>query len=90
KIIGEIVFVNILGTHMVFINSRRLAYKVFDKLSSLYSDRIKLPILSHALHRYDWAFSFQRCGDRWRRHRRVMHQKFLPVTVEAYKPVQLK
>ncbi|KIJ32983.1 hypothetical protein M422DRAFT_86769, partial [Sphaerobolus stellatus SS14] len=67
---GEIVYVNILGMHTVFINSRRLACKVCDKCSLLYSDRIKLPMVSHALHRYDWAFSFQRYGDRWRRHRR--------------------
>ncbi|KIJ32959.1 hypothetical protein M422DRAFT_183844, partial [Sphaerobolus stellatus SS14] len=87
---GEIVYVNVLGTPMVFINSRRLAYEVFEKRSSLYSDRMaSLPMLRELMG-FDWSMAFHRYGVRWRRHRRAMHEKFHPAAVEGYKPVQLK
>ncbi|KIJ25581.1 hypothetical protein M422DRAFT_193309 [Sphaerobolus stellatus SS14] len=87
---GEIVYVNILGTPMVFINSRRLAYEVFEKRSSLYSDRmVSLPMLWELMG-FDWSMAFQCYGIWWRRHRRAMHEKFHPTAVEGYKPVQLK
>ncbi|KIJ30013.1 hypothetical protein M422DRAFT_95732, partial [Sphaerobolus stellatus SS14] len=35
----EIVYVKIFNVDMVIVNSRRMAYVLFDKRSSIYSDR---------------------------------------------------
>lgn len=86
---GEIVYIHAFGTEMVFINSRRLAYELFEKRSSIYSDRPNFPMIVDLMG-MGWAMTLQRYGDWWRRHRRAMHEKFHPTASEAYKPVQLK
>jgi len=44
-LLGEIVYLHALGTDMVYINSRRLAYELFERRSSVYSDRPNLPMI---------------------------------------------
>jgi hypothetical protein len=36
----------------------------------------------------DWATSLMRYGERWRAHRRVLHQKFNIVAAVEYQPIQ--
>ncbi|KIJ40667.1 hypothetical protein M422DRAFT_143442, partial [Sphaerobolus stellatus SS14] len=42
---GEIVYVRMFHVDVIIVNSRRMAYELFDKRSSIYSDRIHLPML---------------------------------------------
>ncbi|KIJ49275.1 hypothetical protein M422DRAFT_161611, partial [Sphaerobolus stellatus SS14] len=42
----ELVYLNILGQGMLIVNSRRLTYELFDKRSSIYSDRSSTPMLT--------------------------------------------
>ncbi|KIJ31580.1 hypothetical protein M422DRAFT_95417, partial [Sphaerobolus stellatus SS14] len=37
--LGELVYVNVLGTHMAWVNSREMAHELFERRSSNYSDR---------------------------------------------------
>ena len=39
---------------------------------------------------FDWAMSLMHYGERWRSHRRVMHEKLHPRIVIDYQPIQLK
>ena len=39
---------------------------------------------------WDWAVTIMRYGELWRRHRKIIHQKFHPTAVEEYYPVQIK
>lgn len=36
---SDVIHVDVLGTHMVIVNSARAAKELFDKRSSIYSDR---------------------------------------------------
>lgn len=42
---GEIVYIHAFGTDLVYLNSRRLTYELFEKRSSIYSDRPSLPMI---------------------------------------------
>jgi len=44
-LLGEIVYLHAFGTDMVYINSRRLAYELFERRSSIYSDRPNFPMI---------------------------------------------
>ncbi|KIJ40650.1 hypothetical protein M422DRAFT_173441 [Sphaerobolus stellatus SS14] len=39
---------------------------------------------------WGWGLPFQRYGERWRRHRRALHEKFHVGVVDAFRPSQLK
>ncbi|KIJ43724.1 hypothetical protein M422DRAFT_169557, partial [Sphaerobolus stellatus SS14] len=72
---GEILYLNVFGIHMIFLNSRRMVYELFERRSSIYSDR-PTSIMVGDLMGFGWAMSLQRYGEWWRRHRRAMHNKF--------------
>jgi hypothetical protein len=42
---GDLVYVNVLGTSIAFVNSEELVSELFEKRSSIYSDRPQLPML---------------------------------------------
>ncbi|KIJ30785.1 hypothetical protein M422DRAFT_267616 [Sphaerobolus stellatus SS14] len=86
---GELVHINVLGKHMLFVNSWRMAYELFDKRSSIYSDRPTTPMI-HDLMGFGWAFVFQPYGEWWRRHRKAMHDQFHRSVVSVYYPVQVR
>ncbi|EMD36534.1 hypothetical protein CERSUDRAFT_66107 [Gelatoporia subvermispora B] len=85
---GDIVHANFFGTPLIILGSAKAAFDLFEKRSSMYSDRPLLHML--LLMGYGWSFVIMRYGTRWRRHRRMMHQYFNASQVENYKPHQLK
>ena len=42
--IGDIIFVNVLGKNVVFLNSEKVATDLLDKRSIIYSDRPYFPV----------------------------------------------
>ncbi|KAF8507550.1 cytochrome P450, partial [Gautieria morchelliformis] len=86
---GDLVYLNALGFSIVVISSTEIAYELFEKRSSIYSDRGDVPMLRDLMGG-DWGVSLMYYGERWRRHRRAIHQKFHPVATAEYKPIQLK
>lgn len=38
-------YVKVLGQNIIFINSAKAAYDLFEKKSAIYSDRPRLPLL---------------------------------------------
>ncbi|KIJ48648.1 hypothetical protein M422DRAFT_247505 [Sphaerobolus stellatus SS14] len=86
---GELVYLNLMGTSMLIINSRRMAHELFDKRSSIYSDRMHLPMANDVMDS-GWVLTFHRYGNWWRRHRRVLHEKFHVGAAVLYRPAQLK
>ncbi|KIJ48489.1 hypothetical protein M422DRAFT_162762 [Sphaerobolus stellatus SS14] len=84
---GDIMSISVLGTRIIFVNSPDIASDLFEKRSSVYSDR-------HAHHAvqlagWDWNVAFMRYGERWRRHRRTFHQYFNANAVKEYEGVQV-
>ncbi|KAF8486497.1 cytochrome P450 [Gautieria morchelliformis] len=74
---------------IVYINSAAAAQELFEKRSSIYSDRFGFPMLIDLI-LFDWNFVAMRYGDRWRRHRKMFHQKLHPTPVGAYHSIQHK
>lgn len=43
---GDLVYIKVFGQGMVFVNSAEVAYDMFEKASSIYSDRSEFPMLN--------------------------------------------
>ncbi|KIJ36849.1 hypothetical protein M422DRAFT_178873, partial [Sphaerobolus stellatus SS14] len=86
---GEIFYLDVFGTPLVFLNSRRIVHELFERRSSNHSDRTTSTMLVDLMG-FDWSMVFHGYGEWWRRHRRTMHDKFHPKAVETYKPIQIK
>ncbi|KAF8516743.1 cytochrome P450 [Hysterangium stoloniferum] len=89
KTYGDLVYINLLGTSMVFVNSPEMAHELFEKRSSIYSDRHNAVMLCELM-KFDWAVPTMRYGHWWRRHRQIIQQKFNASACLDYFPVQLK
>ena len=94
---------------MIVINSQDVAFDLFEKRSSIYSDRCDFPMINDLYVRdivaldplmptiiillrigWEWAVGFMPYGERWRRHRRHIHQKFHPTAATEYHSIQTK
>ncbi|KAF8513892.1 cytochrome P450 [Gautieria morchelliformis] len=84
---GELVYVNVLRQPIVIVNSLAVAQDLFEKRSSIYSDRFDFP-MAVDLAGFDWSFSLMRYGNKWRRLRKMFHQKFHLTAATAYTSVQ--
>ena len=54
---GDLVYLNVLGTRFVYVNSFEAAWELFERRSSLYSDRPDQPMMSLFVPN----FPFRRC-----------------------------
>ncbi|KIJ39738.1 hypothetical protein M422DRAFT_257332 [Sphaerobolus stellatus SS14] len=86
---GEIFYLDVFGTPLVFLNSRRIVHELFERRSSNYSDRTTFPMVVDLMG-LGWSLALHGYGEWWRRHRRAMHDKFHPNAVKAYEPIQIK
>ncbi|KAJ7458888.1 cytochrome P450 [Mycena latifolia] len=72
---SDIIHLDVAGTSIVVLSSVEAVKDLFDKRSSLYSDRPRLP-MAVELMGWDFAIGFMKYGDRWRSHRKVLHEVF--------------
>ncbi|PIL25684.1 cytochrome P450 [Ganoderma sinense ZZ0214-1] len=86
---SDVIYVNLAGTPVIVVNSAEAAHELFEKKSSVYSDRVRLPMLNELVG-CNWHFVFMGYGDDWRERRRVFHQFFHPNAAVAYRPRELK
>ncbi|KAN0118658.1 Cytochrome P450 [Russula decolorans] len=86
---SDIVHANSLGTHVIVLNSAKAVRELFEKRSSIYSDRPPLPSLNQLLH-MSWNIAFLPYGPRWRTWRKVFHEHFHPSASRQYQPRELK
>lgn len=86
---SDVIHLNALGTHLVILNSAKATDELFDRRSSLYSDRPLLVALNVIL-KIDWAMGFSRYGTRWRNMRREFHRYFHPTASQQYRPIEVK
>ncbi|TFK48072.1 cytochrome P450 [Heliocybe sulcata] len=86
--VGDIVHVNVMGQHMVFLGSTRTSSLFFENKSAVYSDR---PPMTMVLELMGWDFFLpgMRYGARWREQRRVFHEHFHRGVVSQYHPAFL-
>ncbi|KAI9450441.1 cytochrome P450 [Lactarius psammicola] len=86
---SDIVHATALGTHIIVLNSAKAVHELFEKRSSIYSDRPPLPSLTRLI-RMSWNIAFLPYGPRWRTWRKVFHEHFHPSATRQYRPRELK
>ncbi|KDQ59105.1 hypothetical protein JAAARDRAFT_33833 [Jaapia argillacea MUCL 33604] len=86
---GDIVSINVFGQTIIILGSLQATNDLFEKRSSIYSDRVRLPMIMELMG-YEWNVALMRYTNRWRRHRRTFHQYFNQNAVHVYQPVQLR
>ncbi|KAH9964763.1 CyP450 monooxygenase [Russula compacta] len=86
---SDIVHANSFGTHVIVLNSAKAVHELFEKRSSIYSDRPPLPSLTQLI-RMNWNIAFLPYGPKWRTWRKVFHEHFHPNASRQYQPRELK
>ncbi|KAJ7803823.1 cytochrome P450 [Mycena olivaceomarginata] len=84
---SDIIHLNAAGTSVVVLSSMEAVKELFERRSSLYSDRPHLPMLM--LMGWDFGIGFMKYGDRWRAHRRILHEAFNIAAVKQFQPQEL-
>ncbi|KDN48283.1 hypothetical protein RSAG8_02875, partial [Rhizoctonia solani AG-8 WAC10335] len=86
---SDIVHAEVLGRHIVVLNSMDAAVDLLDKRSTNYSDRPDLTKLIHeGLMGWGENTVTRRYDDGWRRARRLIHQRFSKTAAEELWPTQ--
>lgn len=86
---SDVIHVDALGTHLIVVNSAKAANEIFEKRSSIYSDRPAFVTMKEIL-KMKWAMGFTSYGADWRRLRKAFHQHFQPVASEQYHPIEAR
>ncbi|KAF7373020.1 Cytochrome P450 [Mycena sanguinolenta] len=85
---SDIIHLNVAGTSIVVLSSMDAVKELFEKRSTLYSDRPRLPMLGELMG-LDFAIPLMKYGDRWRSHRKMFHEVFNVGAVEQFQPQEL-
>ncbi|KAJ8495804.1 hypothetical protein ONZ45_g12698 [Pleurotus djamor] len=86
---GDLVHINVLGKHIIFVNSIKAANDLFEKRSSNYSDRNALPMINDLMG-WNWSFGHMPYGEKWRVHRKMFYKQFQPSIASQFWPIQVK
>ncbi|THH14926.1 hypothetical protein EW146_g5474 [Bondarzewia mesenterica] len=81
---SDIIHLEVLGTHLIILNSEKAANDLLNKRSSIYSDRPKMAVIV----RLGWSLGFVPYGQRWRDMRKAFHQYFHPTATLQYHPIE--
>ncbi|KAJ6580679.1 cytochrome P450 [Mycena capillaripes] len=81
---SDIIYLNAVGTSIVVLSSMDAVTELLERRSSLYSDRPTLPMLM--LMGWDFGIGFMKYGDRWRSHRKLLHEAFNIAAIKQFRP----
>ncbi|KAF8161669.1 cytochrome P450 [Crassisporium funariophilum] len=79
----DIIYLNIVGTPIIVLDTAEAAMELLEKRSSIYSGRVRLPMCNELMG-WDFNVGAMDYGDRWRKHRRLMHHHFHPAAASGY------
>ncbi|EPT06129.1 hypothetical protein FOMPIDRAFT_1154892 [Fomitopsis schrenkii] len=84
---GDVMYVQLFSWPAVVLGSVKAAQDLFEKRSSIYSDRPRFTLVAEM--GFDLAMSIMPYGDQWRRHRKWFAAAFLnKKALESYVPIQ--
>ncbi|PPQ72181.1 hypothetical protein CVT24_002393 [Panaeolus cyanescens] len=86
---GDIVYYNVLGQGFIVLGSLEKTTDLFEKRSSNYSDRMRMPMVIELMG-WDYNMGLLPYGSWWRRHRRDFHHHFHAGITPKYKPIQVE
>ncbi|KAJ7675686.1 cytochrome P450 [Mycena polygramma] len=85
---GDIVHASAFGSHVLVVNSSKVAVELFERRARIYSDRPDIAMLP--LMGWDFNFTFLPYGEKWRQYRKLFNQHFRRGAITTYRPVQLR
>ncbi|KAG2136722.1 cytochrome P450 [Suillus clintonianus] len=85
---GDMIYARLLSKPVLVINSEEVAKDLFEGRSSIYSDRTQSIV--YEAFATDFNMGFMPYGDRWRLHRRLLHQAFRQAEIPTYHAVQIR
>ncbi|KAJ6580667.1 cytochrome P450 [Mycena capillaripes] len=81
---SDIIYLNAIGTSIVVLSSMDAVKELLERRSSLYSDRPTLHML--LLMGWDFSIGIMKYGDRWRSHRKLVHEAFNVTAIKQFRP----
>jgi len=85
---GDVLYVDVAGQNLVYLNTCETAVDLLEKRSALYSDRTQTPMAK--LMGVEQILTILRYGDDWRLSRRMFHQEFNSTTALKFQETQIK
>ncbi|KAI0295325.1 CyP450 monooxygenase [Multifurca ochricompacta] len=85
---SDVVHADVLGSHIIILNSAKAENELLEKRSSIYSDRYDFINLRYM--GMDFNHGLLPYGDSWRRLRRAFHAHFDATTSKTYKPLEIQ
>ncbi|TEB33469.1 O-methylsterigmatocystin oxidoreductase [Coprinellus micaceus] len=85
---GDMVYLEAFGAKILVLGSTKRTTDLFEKRSSIHSDRPEIPMFS--MMGFTSFFSLMRYGSGWRRQRKMFHAHFNPTVVPLYHPLILE
>lgn len=83
---SDIVYFNVLGNHMIVLNSQKVANELLDKRGATYQDRpnfILFDVMGWGL-----TLTFMPYGPRFKLHRAALQTGFTKTAITNYRPIQ--
>ncbi|KAG2032098.1 cytochrome P450 [Suillus americanus] len=84
---GDMVYTKLFGQDNIVINSEEIARDLLENRSQNYSDRPE--IATNELFGVNHTTAFMRYNDRWRLHRKILHQSFRQDVVPDFRLMQV-
>lgn len=85
---GDIISLKVLGQTIVILNTPQVARNLFEKRSSIYSDRPAFPAFE--MMNLNFNLSVKRYGNSWKIGRNMIDHSFRQSTSMAYRPMQMR
>ncbi|EAU81805.2 O-methylsterigmatocystin oxidoreductase [Coprinopsis cinerea okayama7 len=82
---GDIIYLEVLGSPILVLNSLAPVVDLLEKAAPIFSDRQYVP--AYEMIRVTWNFVTMDYSQRWRDHRRSFHQFFHQREVQKYRPI---
>ncbi|PIL26282.1 hypothetical protein GSI_12038 [Ganoderma sinense ZZ0214-1] len=90
KEFGDVIYLKLFRTPAIVLNSLESARELLDKRSAKYSDRTRAVLLAELIG-HDLSLPFLRYGERFRKHRRWMHDAVgSKASLLKYRPMQIR
>ncbi|OTB02671.1 hypothetical protein M426DRAFT_61715 [Hypoxylon sp. CI-4A] len=83
---SDIVYFNVLGNHMIVLNSQKAANELLDKRGANYQDRPRFVLFD--VMGWGLTLTFLPYGPRFRLHRSVLQTGFTKTAITGYRPIQ--
>ncbi|EJC99758.1 cytochrome P450, partial [Fomitiporia mediterranea MF3/22] len=88
KVFGDILYLKVLGQHIIVLHDLTHAQELMDKNGAIYSDRPKMTYVNKLVKIQ--SLTFMPYGSLWRTHRKLMHHYLNTRGVDELQPAMLQ